>query len=126
VADVLRCDVEVLERVLARAPGVLPGAIEGAAGWEVPERALRSILGAAVGPLPVFATVNEVAECLRVSPKTVYGWLKVRRADGSALLPHRRVLGAILIEAAAVLRLPERMPRAGLSLFFQREGSSDE
>jgi primosomal protein N' (replication factor Y) len=25
-----------------------------------------------------------------------------------------------------LLRLPERMPRAGLSLFFQREGSSHE
>lgn len=126
VADILRTDAETLARLLDRAPGVLPGAVLEPSGWQVPERALRVLLGAPAGPLPQFCTVEDVAHALRRSPKTVYGWLQVRRADGSPLLESRRVLGSILIPAAAVLRLPATMPGARPSFFADREAARDE
>jgi hypothetical protein len=122
VADALRTEPETLARLLERAPGVLPGAILEPEGWQVPERALRVVLGAPAGPLPQFATVEDVAHALRRSPKTVYGWLQLRRPDGSPLLEHRRVLGSILIPAAAVLALPSRMPAAP-AFFADREAA---
>lgn len=129
VADILRTDAETLARLLDRAPGVLPGAILEPEGWQVPERALRVLLGAPAGPLPQFCTVEDVAHALRRSPKTVYGWLRIMRPAARPgdkpvpLLESRRVLGSILIPAAAVLRLPATMPGARPSFFADREAA---
>jgi hypothetical protein len=110
VAELVRFDPEALARLLDAVPGLLPGAERDADGWKVPESALRVILGAPSGPLPVLATVAEVAECLRFSKKTVYAWLKLRRPDKSAVLPSRWIMGELRIEARHVLALPERSP----------------
>ncbi len=129
VAVILRSDAEVIERVLDRLPGTLPGCIKDADGWKVPERAVRGLLGAPTGPLPQMATVAEVAEAMRRSEKTVYGWLKLTRPPLRAgeparpLLPHRRVLGSILIEARAVLSLPAVMPGPRASFFADKEAA---
>jgi hypothetical protein len=119
VAEITRCDAGVLCRLLDAVPGTIPGADKDEGGWKVPERGLRAILGAPAGPLPQYATVEEVALALRRSPKTVYWWLGLRHADGrTPLLEHRRVLGTILIPALAVLALPDEMPEQGRRPLF--------
>lgn len=122
VADVLGLEVTVLERMLDAAPGVIPGAVREVDGWQIPERGLRSILGAPTGPLPVTCTVEQLAAWAQRSPKTVWEWLTIRGSDGKLVLPHRKLNGVILIDAAAVLRLPERLPSARPSSFFSERG----
>lgn len=127
VAQMTRGDADVIARLLDRVPNVLPGAVLDDDGWKVPERAVRVLLGAPTGPLPQMATVKEVAESMRKDVKTVYGWLKVMlppRSPGAAplpLLPHREVLGSILIDARDVLSLPSRMPGPRPSFFVRKE-----
>lgn len=129
VAEILRSDAEVIGRLLDRVPGTLPGCIKDADGWKVPVKGLRAVLGAPTGPLPQMATVAEVAEAMRRSEKTIYGWLKVMRPPlragepGRPLLPHRKVLGSILIEAAAVLSLPAVMPGPRAAFFAEKEAA---
>jgi len=121
VAEIVRGDAEVIARLLDKVPGALPGASNATGEWKVPEKALRALLGAATGPLPALATVGEVAECLRRDVKTVYGWLKVMKGK-EQMLPHKRVLGTILIEARDVLALPARMPGPPSSFFSAKQG----
>ena len=121
LGEVLRCEADIIERLLDRAPGCIPGAVRESSGWQVPERGLRVLLGAACGPLPQMCTVGDVAASLRLSVKTVYAWLKLTRPDGLPLLPSRRVLGSVLIDARDVLALPARMPGPPSSFFSQRE-----
>lgn len=121
VAEIVRGDAEVIGRLLDKVPQTLPGASNATGEWKVPERALRALLGASTGPLPQMATVSEVAECMRRDVKTVYGWLKVMKGK-EPMLPHRRVLGSILIEARAVLALPARMPGPPSSFFSAKQG----
>lgn len=129
VAEILRSDAEVIGRMLDRVPGMLPGCIKDADGWKVPVKGLRAVLGAPTGPLPQMATVAEVAEAMRRSEKTIYGWLKVMRPPlragepGRPLLPHRKVLGSILIEARAVLSLPAVMPGPRAAFFAEKEAA---
>lgn len=131
VAEITGVPVEVLGRLLDRAPGALPGAVraaagaEGGDGWRVPEAALRALLGARTGPLPQYATVADVAEALRVSVHAVYRWLRVRLADGTPMLAHREILGQKLIRADDVLRLPARMPGGPFSFFAGKEGGHE-
>lgn len=127
VAEITRGDPHVIGRLLDRVPNTLPGAVKDEDGWKVPERALRVLLNAPTGPLPQLATVKEVAESMRRDEKTVYGWLRVMqppRSPGAPpvpLLPHRKVLGSILIEARAVAMLPARMPGPRPSFFVRKE-----
>ena len=127
VAEITRGDAEVIGRLLDRVPNTLPGAVLDDDGWKVPERALRVLLNAPTGPLPQLATVKEVAEAMRKDVKTVYGWLDVMlppRVPGSPalpMLPHRKVLGSILIDARDVLTLPSRMPGPRPSFFVRKE-----
>ena len=121
LGEVLRCEPEMIERLLDRAPGAIPGAVREAGGWQVPERGLRVLLSAPCGPLPQMVTVADVAASLRISDKSVYRWLKMTRANGLPLLPSRRVLGSVLIDARDVLNLPARMPGPPSSFFSQRE-----
>lgn len=124
LGEVLRCEPEVIERLLDRAPGAIPGAVREAGGWMVPERGLRVLLAVPCGPLPQMVTVDDVAASLRRSVKTVYAWLKVTRPDGLPLLPSRRVLGSVLIDARDVLALPARMPGPPSSFFSKREAAA--
>lgn len=127
VAEITGGDAEVIGRLLDRVPNALPGAVLDDDGWKVPERALRVLLNAPTGPLPQLATVTEVAEAMRKDVKTIYGWLRVMlppRVTGSPpvpLLPHRKVLGSILIDARDVLALPSRMPGPRPSFFVRKE-----
>ena len=121
LGEVLRCEPDLIERLLDRAPGCIPGAVREASGWQVPERGLRVLLAAPCGPLPQMVTVGDVAASLRLSVKTVYAWLKLTRPDGLPLLPSRRVLGAVLIDARDVMALPARMPGPPSSFFAKRE-----
>jgi len=121
LGEVLRCEPEMIERLLDRAPGCIPGAVREPSGWMVPERGLRVLLAAPCGPLPQMVTVGDVAASLRISDKSVYRWLKMMRPDGLPLLPSRRVLGSVLIEAKDVLALPARLPGPPSSFFSQRE-----
>jgi hypothetical protein len=125
VADILRCDAEVLARLLAKLPNTLPGAILDDDGWKVPERALRVILGAPCGPLPQMATVKDVAEAMRKSEKTIYAWLKLMKPGVKPvpLLPHKMVLGSIRIDARDVLALPAVMPGPRPSFFADKEAA---
>lgn len=125
VAQIVRTDEETLERVLAGAPGVLPGAVCDAEGWRVPEAALRELLGVQSGPLPTTATPTEVAHYTRRDRKTVYGWLKMLRPNGQPLLPHKVVLGAIVIDVRDVLALPGRMPGPPPPFFANSKGGSE-
>jgi hypothetical protein len=117
---------DVLERLLQRVPEAIPGALRERDGWTVPERGLRVLLGAQSGPLPVHATVDEVAACVRRSVKTVYKWLQVLGPDGRPMLPHRRVLGMILVPVSAVLALPAVLPGPRSSFFSSQGGGADE
>jgi hypothetical protein len=121
LGELLRCEADFVERLLDRAPGCIPGAVRESTGWQVPERGLRVLLAAPCGPLPQMVTVGDVAASLRLSVKTVYAWLKMSRPDGLPLLPSRRVLGSVLIEAKDVLNLPARMPGPPSSFFAMRE-----
>jgi len=121
LGEVLRCEPEMIERLLDRAPGAIPGAVREAGGWQVPERGLRVLLAAPCGPLPQMVTVADVAASLRAHVQTVYGWLKTTRPDGLPLLPSRKILGSVLIDARDVLNLPARMPGPPSSFFSQRE-----
>lgn len=125
VADILRCDVGVLSRLLAKLPNTLPGSTLDDDGWKVPERALRVILGAPCGPLPQLATVRDVAESLRKDEKTIYAWLKLTKPGAKAepLLPHRMVLGSIRIDPRDVLALPSAMPGPRPSFFADKEAA---
>lgn len=129
VADIVRGDPDVIGRLLDKLPNTLPGAIRDDDGWKVPERALRKLLGAPAGPLPQMATVKEVAEAMRRDDKTIYAWLKLKRParqpglEPEPLLPHRRVLGSILIDATAVLSLPAHMPGPRPSFFVRKEAA---
>lgn len=125
VARIVRTDEDTLERVLAGAPGVLPGAVCDAEGWRVPEAALRELLGVQSGPLPTTATPAEVARYTRRDRKTVYGWLKMRRPNGEPLLPYREILGSIIIDVRDVLALPGRMPGPPPSFFANSKGGSE-
>lgn len=120
VEQVLRVPAELIERLLDAVPATLPGAIKGGDGWRVPERALRAVLGAPTGPLPAMATVDEVAACVRKDVKTVYRWLKLLHADNQPVLPHKRVMGTILVPAQAVLQLPRRAPGPAPLFFAQK------
>lgn len=128
VADIVRGDAGVIGRLLDKLPNTLPGAIKDDDGWKVPEKALRGLLGAPTGPLPQMATVKEVAEAVRRDDKTVYAWLKLKRRCARTqtmvpLLPHRKVFGSILIEAAGVLALPAVMPGPRSSFFSRMEAA---
>lgn len=118
VAEITGCDAGVLARLLDKVPGTIPGADRDVDGWKVPERGLRAILGAPTGPLPQWATVQEVAAAVRRSEKTVYWWLGLKRDDRTPLLPHTKVLGTVLILARDVLALPAVMPAAGRAPSF--------
>lgn len=48
-------------------------------------------------------------------------WLSLQHADKQPVLPHHRVMGTILVPAAAVLALPRRAPGPPL-LFLRRNG----
>lgn len=126
VAEIVRKDVEMLERLLERVPTILPGAVRDADGWRVPESALRTLFGVKSGKLPETATVMEVAEYTRRDVKTVYGWLKVRKADKTPMLPHKQILGSIVIEVRDVLALPCRMPGPPSSFFAAKSGGVDD
>jgi hypothetical protein len=111
VADLLAWPVETLRRVLDRHPGVLPGAVLVSGEWEVPESALRALLGQRTGALPTMASVEQVAEYLGRSDKTVYRLLQLRDpATGAPLLPAVRVLGQYRVRVSDVLRLPSAYP----------------
>lgn len=126
VSEILRCDADVIGRILAKLPNTLPGAIEDDDGWKVPERALRVLLGSPCGPLPQLATVDDVATAYRKSVKTVYAWLRLKKPGAKAepLLPHRMVLGSIRIDARDVLALPAIMPGPRPSFFSQGSNSA--
>lgn len=66
------------------------------------------------------ATVDEVSACVRKDVKTVYRWLKLLHADKQPVLPHKRVMGTILVPAAAVLELPRRAPGPAPLFFAQK------
>ena len=123
VAVALAWPVAALERLLVRCPDTLPGAVRGADGWEVPERALRELLGAATGPLPQMASPAQVAEFLGKSLSQVYRLMKLRDPQsGAPLLPARRYLGDYRIRVEDVLKLPAAYPdwapsRPGAALF---------
>lgn len=129
VAEITRGDADVIGRLLDRVPNALPGAVLDNDGWMVPERSLRVLLHAPTGPLPQLATVKEVAEAMRKDVKTVYGWLRVMlppRVPGAPtlpMLPHREVLGSILIDARDVLALPSRMPGPRPPFFDRKEAA---
>ena len=110
VAVALSWSEEALERLLTAAPGALPDAVQGANGWEIPERALRELLDVKAGPLPSYATVAEVAQALRLDRSTIYAWTSLRGPDGRALLPCREILGRKLIDTRDVLALPATWP----------------
>lgn len=103
--------VASLERVLARCPAALPGAIEQDVGWLVPERTVRDLVGARTGPLPAMCSVEQVAEYVGRSPKSVYRWLTTRDPKtGRPLLPARKILDAWRIAVKDVLLLPSAFP----------------
>ncbi len=111
VADVLAWPVTALERLLRRCPEALPGAVRGAEGWQVPERALRELLAAKTGPLPVMASPAQVAEFLGRSVSQVYRLLQMRDpVSGRPLLPSARYLGEYRVRVDDVLRLPSAYP----------------
>ena len=127
VAEILRCDVGMLERLLERVPETFPGAIQGNNGWEVPERGLRVFMGVPSGPLPQWVTVEDVSQALRRSIKTIYRWLGLVRTDGKPFLPHFRKAGRIYMLASDVLALPEELPESGrASSFFSDAGGDHE
>lgn len=119
VARRLAWDVEALARLI-EIDGVLPGAFPddtAQGGWRVPASALRALMGE--GPLEQYCTVDDVCRALRVgSVKTVYGWLKLRDAQQRAVLPHRKILGRVLIRVTDVMALPVRLPLGAASSFF--------
>lgn len=111
VAGLLAWPEAALERVLVACPGVLPGAVRGSEGWSVPEVALRELLGAKTGPLPVMASPAQVAEFLGRSLTQVYRLLKLKDpVSGVPLLPAKRYLGEYRVRVEDVLRLPSAYP----------------
>lgn len=110
VAEALVWDAAALSRALDRCPRLLNGAIKGESGWEVPERALRELLRAKTGALPVMCSVAEAAAFIGRSDKWVYKLMQVRGPDGAALLPSRVILGEYRLLVEDVLKLPPAYP----------------
>ena len=126
VAEILRWPEVSLKRLLQRCPGALPGAVQVDDGWIVPERAIRELLGAGKGPLPQMCSVEQVAEFVGRSPKSVYRWLTTRDPEtGRPLLPARKILDTWRIAVKDVLLLPAAFPDwapARPFSFFSEEG----
>lgn len=133
VSVMLAWPEDALERVLQRCPDALPGAVRIDAEWLVPERAIRALLGARSGPLPVMCSVEQVAEYVGRSVKSVYRWLGLRDPKTKRpLLPARKILDAWRIDVQDVLRLPAAFPDWAPTRpatppfsFFSEEGVND-
>jgi excisionase family DNA binding protein len=88
-----------------------------------PDNPVTTKRGRPSGPAPT-ATVDEVADALRVSPKTVYGWLKELCSDKKPLLPHIKLGNKVRIRVAAVENLPERMKLRRPPSFFSAKANA--
>jgi hypothetical protein len=88
-----------LARLLSFFPGAFPGALKDEDhGWIVPSTTLSALQRPRVGiELPQEATVQEVAEAIRRSPKTIWRWCQ----PGP---------GGVLIDVRSVLALPAKLP----------------
>lgn len=104
--------VEALARLLEMLPGALPGAVRHEKhGWVVPSGTLRA-LKEAREPVALVqeATVQEVANAIRKSDKTIYRWCSMRGPKGEVLLKSRKVAGEVLVDVRSVYELPAKLP----------------
>jgi len=103
---------EPLARLLSFFPGAFPGAEENEEhGWIVPSTTLRALQRPRVGiELAQEATVQEVAEAIRRSPKTIWRWCQPGPKGEPAVLKSRKAAGVVLIDVRSVLALPAKLP----------------
>lgn len=101
-----------LARLLSFFPGAFPGAEENEEhGWIVPSTTLSALQRPRVGiELAQEATVQEVAEAIRRSPKTVWRWCQRGPGGEAPVLKSRKAAGTVLIDVRSVLALPARLP----------------
>lgn len=67
-------------------------------------------------------TVQQVADILSVPLQTVYTWTRQKCADGTPVLPTRKLGRLVRILQTDVERLEERLARRRPSSFFSEEG----
>lgn len=101
-----------LARLLSFFPGAFPGAEESEEhGWIVPSTTLSALQRPRVGiELAQEATVQEVAEAIRRSPKTIWRWCQPGPHGEPAVLKSRKAAGVLLIDVRSVLALPAKLP----------------
>ena len=101
-----------LARLLSFFPGAFPGALKDEDhGWIVPSTTLSALQRPRVGiELPQEATVQEVAEAIRRSPKTIWRWCQPGPGGEPAVLKSRKAAGVVLIDVRSVLALPAKLP----------------
>jgi hypothetical protein len=101
-----------LARLLSFFPGCFPGAEENVEhGWIVPSTTLSALQRPRVGiELSQEATVKEVAEAIRRSPKTIWRWCQPGPGGEPAVLKSRTVADRLLIDVRSVMSLPARLP----------------
>lgn len=73
------------------------------------------------GAVPVTLSVEEAAKYVKRSVPRVYAWLGMRRDDGKPLLPHRRIMGRIIIRLEDIEALPPVPPEATPRSFFAKQ-----
>lgn len=105
-------DSAPLARLLSFFPGAFPGAeAHEEHGWIVPSTTLSALRRPRVGiELPQEATVQEVAEAIRRSPKTIWRWCQPGPRHEPAVLKSRKTAGVVLIDVRSVLSLPAKLP----------------
>ena len=101
-----------LRRLFSFFPGAFPGAEEHEEyGWIVPSTTLSALRRPRVGiELAQEATVQEVAEAIRRSPKTIWRWCQPGPGGEPAVLKSRKAAGGLLIDVRSVLALPAKLP----------------
>jgi hypothetical protein len=105
-------DAAPLARLLSFFPGAFPGAEKHEEhDWIVPSTTLSALKRPRVGiELPQEATVHEVAQAIRRSPKTIYRWCQPGPRREPAVLKSRKTAGMVLIDVRSVLSLPAKLP----------------
>jgi hypothetical protein len=122
--------IDALTQLLETLPGALPGAVRhDLHGWVVPSATLRQLREArepAGTQLIQEATVEEVANAIRKSPKTIYRWCSMTGPKGEKLLRSRKVAGEVLIDIRSVYELPSKLPSWAAPAFLLKRGEQQE
>lgn len=131
VAELLGVEPDWLAKMLAKAPGCVPGGRWDGSELMVKEAELWKALGL-TSALPQTCSVEEAAGYLGKSHKTVYAWLRRTGPRGEQLIRHWKHAGCVRLSVKDVLCVPAKLPTwarsdsGAVSSFFVKEDDANE